>query len=59
MCKVSQVVGWMLELCPMMSHVGQSRRFRDAPEESGSPPRTDMRRQQLRLEGVTVIVGDR
>jgi hypothetical protein len=22
MCKVSQVVGWMLELCPMMSHVG-------------------------------------
>jgi hypothetical protein len=37
-----------------MSASGQSRRFRDAPEESGSPPITDIRRQHLRLEGVTV-----
>jgi hypothetical protein len=37
-----------------MSLVGQSRRFRDAPEESGSTPITDMRRQHLRLVGVTV-----
>jgi hypothetical protein len=37
-----------------MTALGQKRRFRDAPEESGSPPIADMRRQHLRLEGVTV-----
>ena len=34
----------------------QSRRFRDAPEESGPPPITDIRCQRLTLIGLDLTV---
>src|ERR1019366_6193562 len=39
-----------------MSVPGQSRRFRDAPEESGPPPITDIRCQRLTLIGLDLTV---
>jgi hypothetical protein len=39
-----------------MSEVGQSRRFRAAPEESGPPPITDIRCQRLTFIGLDLTV---
>jgi hypothetical protein len=40
-----------------MSETGQSRRFRDAPKESGCLPITDIRRQHLKHHDVTKVGG--
>ena len=42
-----------------MSELGQSRRFRDAPMESGPPPITDIRCQRLKHHAVTKVGGNR
>jgi len=39
--------------------LGQSRRFRDAPKESGCLPITDIRRQRLKHHDVTKVGGHR
>jgi hypothetical protein len=57
MCKVSQVVGWMLELCPMMSHVGQSRHFGRRQTTSGLPPGTDIVRPTRHVRKVPCVDG--
>jgi hypothetical protein len=46
----------------MTTDMGHSRRFRAAPEESGSPPITDIRRQRLKrqasLRSVATVTAD-
>jgi hypothetical protein len=39
-----------------VAYMGQSRRFRTAPEESGPPPITDIRCQRLTLYGLDLTV---
>lgn len=44
MCKISQVVGWTLELCPMMSHVGQFRKSNSVRLRSAHASTADVQR---------------